>query len=161
MKSRVNLSLYSTVVTVVVTLLLFGICVAIFSRIVAFITVLSLTLILIITSLFFAPVSISANSKFITVKSIFRKRHINLEDIESIRLFQPSMGAYRLFGSGGYFGYWGLFREGDIGKYMAYYGKASDCFLVKLRNGDQYVLGCQQPEEMVNYIKERMPAGNN
>ena len=72
--------------------------------------------------------------------------------VENVDLFQPTMGTYRLFGSGGFMGYWGLFREGGIGRYAAYYGKASDCFLVKLRNGDKYVLGCTNPSGMVAYI---------
>ena len=50
-------------------------------------------------------------------------------------------------------GYWGLFREGDVGRYMAYYGKASDCFMIRMKNGDKYVLGCKNPGEMVEYIK--------
>ncbi len=50
-------------------------------------------------------------------------------------------------------GYWGMFKEGDIGHYTAYYGKASDCFLVRLDNGDKYVLGCKNPDEMIAYIK--------
>ena len=50
------------------------------------------------------------------------------------------MGARRLFGSGGFFGYWGIFKEGDVGRYAAYFGKASDCFLVRMKNGDKYVV---------------------
>lgn len=50
-------------------------------------------------------------------------------------------------------GYWGIFREGDIGRYMACYGKGSDCFIIHLDNGDKYLLGCRNPEEMAAYIR--------
>lgn len=76
-----------------------------------------------------------------------------MRDVESVEYFQPTMGAIRVFGSGGFMGYWGVFREGDIGRYYAFYGKASDCFLVRMRNGDKYVLGCEEPDKMIDYIK--------
>ncbi len=66
------------------------------------------------------------------------------------------MGTRRIAGSGGFMGYWGWFREGDIGKYFAYYGKASDCFLVTLRNGRRYMLGCNDAPEMVAAIQKEL-----
>lgn len=63
-------------------------------------------------------------------------------DIAEVKLCQPTMGAIRICGSGGFFGWYGWFREGDIGKYFAYYGKSSDCFLVTLKDGRKYMLGC-------------------
>lgn len=85
-----------------------------------------------------------------------RKQRLMMHNVESVELFQPTMGAIRIFGSGGYMGYWGIFRESDIGRYVAYYGKASDCFLVRMKNGDKYVLGCEHPRLMVNYISSQI-----
>ena len=34
--------------------------------------------------------------------------------------------------------------------------KASDCFLVRMKNGDKYVIGCADSSEMVNYIKRQI-----
>lgn len=64
------------------------------------------------------------------------------------------MAEKRICGSGGWFGYYGWFREPTIGKYFAYYGKASDCFLVRLKNGKNYVLGCEDKNEFVGYIRK-------
>ena len=75
-----------------------------------------------------------------------------MRNVESVELFMPTMGAIRIFASGGFMGYWGIFREGDIGRYYGFYGKASDCFLVRMKNGDKYVLGCENPKIMVDYI---------
>ena len=85
-----------------------------------------------------------------------RKQRLMMRNVESVELFQPTMGAIRIFGSGGYMGYWGIFRESDIGRYVAYYGKASDCFLVRMKNGDKYVLGCENPRPMVNDISSQI-----
>ena len=64
------------------------------------------------------------------------------------------MAKKRICGSGGWFGYYGWFSEPSIGKYFAYYGKASDCFLVTLKDGKKYVLGCESPDEMVEVINK-------
>lgn len=86
------------------------------------------------------------------MRSPLKVRRINLENIVSIEQFQPTLGAIRICGSGGFMGYWGIFKEGDIGRYYAFYGKSSDCFLIRMKNGDKYVLGCEKPEDTVNYI---------
>ncbi len=31
------------------------------------------------------------------------------------------------------------------------YGNEADCFIVRLNNGKQYVLGCDNPDSIVNY----------
>ncbi len=59
----------------------------------------------------------------------------------------------RIFGSDGWFGYWGWYRDKSLGKYFAYYGNETDCFSVRLNNGKQYVLGSDNPDAIVNYIK--------
>ena len=87
-----------------------------------FYTLALLLVLLIIPTLFFAPLSIRADKDYITVVSPLKRHRIAMNDVESVRLFQPTMGAIRIFASGGYFGYWGIFREGDIGKYTGYYG---------------------------------------
>ncbi|WP_300877569.1 PH domain-containing protein [uncultured Duncaniella sp.] len=68
------------------------------------------------------------------------------------------MAEKRICGSGGFMGYWGWFSERDLGKYFAYYGKASDCFLVTMKDGRKYMLGCQNPAEMVDAINARLTA---
>ncbi len=71
-------------------------------------------------------------------------------------LCPPTMAERRICGSGGFFGYWGWFKEPSIGKYFAYYGKASDCFLVELKDGKKYLIGCSNPSEVVSYINSRL-----
>ncbi len=38
---------------------------------------------------------------------------------------------------------------------MFFFGKASDCFLVKMKIGDKYVLGCDNPQKIVDYIESQ------
>lgn len=156
MESKVRLSIYSLILTIAVNLLFFIGCIATFQDKSKFYTLLVLVMLVIISALLYAPVAIKADREYICIKTIMMRHLIPIRDIEYIELFQPTMGSIRLFASGGYMGYWGVFREAVIGRYNAYYGKASDCFLVKTTNGTTYVLGCQNPQAMVSYIQSNL-----
>ncbi|MDE6498492.1 MAG: PH domain-containing protein [Muribaculaceae bacterium] len=121
-------------------------------------TLVAVLALMVLSVLFYAPLAVMADDEDITIVSAVRRHRIPLRAVASVKLFQPTMGAVRVCGSGGLMGYWGLFSENDIGRYFAYYGKASDCFLVVLKNGKKYVLGCEDPEEMVAYIESRLKA---
>ena len=157
MKSKVRLSTYAFVLTLIVNVVLVICCIATFNEKPAFWVILAIWFLFLVLGLLYGPTQIIANENHIIVKSSLRKQKVLVSNIDSVELFQPTMGAYRLYASGGFFGYWGVFREGDIGRYTAYYGKASDCFLIRMKNGDKYVLGCQNPKEMVKYIKSHLP----
>lgn len=124
----------------------------------AMLILLVMFLILLVCGLLYGASYIAADSTYVYIGSFLRRKKIRIENIESIELFQPTLGAIRLCASGGFFGYWGIFREGDIGRYWASYGKASDCFLIRMRNGVKYVLGCAQPHSMVDYIRRQLPS---
>lgn len=155
MKSRVYFSTTSSVLTILVIGLLVLGCFATYGSD-KFILLLIVTLILLGFAMFYAPLSISTNDKEVNINSAFKIHTIPMRRIKSCELFQPTMGALRVCGSGGFMGYWGIFREGDVGRYMAYYGKGSDCFIIHLDNGDKYVLGCKNPREMVDYINSQI-----
>ena len=157
MKSKVKLSSYSLILTLL-TLGLFIICIMLsFKHGERFgVGMLILLFILFLLACLYSPLSVSADEESVTVKSPLLRHRLPVSEIQSIDLYQPTMGARRLLGSGGFFGYWGFFSEKDLGKYIAYYGKASDCFLITMNNGRKYVLGCQNPGEMVNYIQSNL-----
>ncbi len=108
---------------------------------------------LLIAALFYMPVWLSIDKTAICIKTPLRIKRIPLDEVASMQLCPPTMAEMRLCGSGGFFGYWGWFREPSIGVYFAYYGKSSDCFLVRLKNGKQYMRGCQDPAEIVEYYE--------
>ena len=156
MESKVKLSAYAGFMTLIVTAVIIAGCVLTYGRGDAFIVFLVLLLLLIVFSLLYAPLKIKASTEYVKVRSALKSHKIPVRDIESVELFQPTMGSMRLCGSGGYMGYWGIFREGDVGRYTAYYGKASDCFIIRLKNGDKFVLGCENPSLMVSFISRHL-----
>ncbi|MDE6297715.1 MAG: PH domain-containing protein [Muribaculaceae bacterium] len=155
MVSKVKFSTYSLILSFILIALLVVIGICVESNI-KFYFIFSLLFVLVMFACMCAPLRIEADDKYITVGSLLKKHKIALDKVVSVELFPPTMGARRLCGSGGFMGYWGIFREGDIGMYQAYYGRSSDCFLIRLKNGDKYVLGCNNPGEMVEYIKNRI-----
>lgn len=107
---------------------------------------------LFIITLLYMPLTISADELYLHIKRPLRTKNIPLSEISSAILCSPTMGSIRICGSGGFFGWHGWFRESDLGKYFAYYGKASDSFLVTLKNDRKYMLSCEDPKEIVNFI---------
>lgn len=101
---------------------------------------------------FYAPISVTAGNRAVRIKRMIRSTALPYSEIKSVRLCPPTMGEKRLFGSGGILGYWGWFSERDLGRYFAYYGKASDCFLVTMSDGRKYMVGCEDAPQMVDYI---------
>ncbi|MDE7411159.1 MAG: PH domain-containing protein [Paramuribaculum sp.] len=156
MKSNVKFSKFSILLTTVITGVLFVGCVLTFDEKPTFYAIVFILAVLLLTSALYAPVSVSVSDESVVIKSLLKKHKIPLSKIKDIELFQPTMGAIRICASGGYFGYWGLFCEKDIGRYIAFYGKASDCFLIELHDGGKRVIGCKNPDVMCDYIKRRL-----
>lgn len=156
MKSKISFSRFATVLTAIILIVLCVGCIATVHEKGAFFILLAIYIALIVAGLFYGAAYIKADSENIILGSIFRSKKIPVRDILSAELFQPTMGAIRICASGGFMGYWGIFKEGDIGRYYAFYGKASDCFLVRMKNGDKYVLGCDNPSKIVGYIDSQL-----
>lgn len=157
MKNKVKFSVFVQVITAVVIIL----CIVgeislwnIHEKLIIFNLIMGAG---IIAGLYYCPVSVKANLSEIKLYRLLAKPKIfAYKDIQSVETCYPSAASIRLCGSGGLFGYWGYFSDIMIGTYFGYYGSRSYCFLVKLKNGKQYVLGCENPVAMVDYIKSNL-----
>ncbi len=105
--------------------------------------------------LMFAPMWIEVDDRELMVYSSCGFKCIPLSEVESVRRCNVPADSRRVCGSSGWFGYWGLFTSASTGDYRAAYGRRSQCFMVTLRNGKRYILGCKDVDEMVASIKER------
>lgn len=155
MKSKVRLSLFSLITTVAVTvILIISTIFLIWYQVDKGFIVVFLLLFMLISGWIYGPVELIADSENITVRSLIWRQRIPVSKIETVEVYKPWIGSIRLIGSGGYMGYWGIYRGADIGRYVAYYGDSSECFLVRMKNGDNYVLGCEKRDEMMKYINQ-------
>lgn len=158
MKQKVSPSSRSTMLTFVVSALLLSLIYYFYSRheTVIFCIMAGCTTVYALCSLLFMPMSVELDDRNLTVNMPLRYRRFPVSEIAAVKRYTPAMGEHRLLGSGGYCGYWGWFSNREIGKYFAYYGQSSDCFLILMRNGRRYMLGCKNPDEMVKAISGRI-----
>lgn len=121
-------------------------------------TLCSATAVIALAAFYYSPVAIEVNDEALVVKKRIGTKTIPLSSIESVAAFTPipMLRNQRVCGSGGLAGYWGWFKEPGVGLYFAYYGNNEDCFLLRLKNGRQYVLGCQDSEPVIAYLSEHI-----
>ncbi len=157
MKQRIKYSTYSILVTVAILLLFIIGVFALLGN------TEKLTLFCIImggvtiTGLYFCPKYIEANDSGIVLHRLMSSPKLHLYDnIQTVEPCYPSLGGLRLCACGGYFGYWGYFHDFVIGSYIGYYGSRNNCILVKMKDGKQYVLGCDDATSLVDYIKSQL-----
>lgn len=155
MVSRVRLSVYSAVLTAVMSLVILGVMVWSYGTAVFLVTAGIFAMIILFT-LLYCPLYIAVDDRNVIIGSPLRNHRVPLEKIENVEAFQPTMGSVRICGSAGFMGYWGIFKENDVGRYCGYYGKASECFLVRMKNGDKYLLGCKNPAGMIATISGKL-----
>ena len=156
MKRKVKFSGWAMGLTVMWIVLLIAMLGISIRRAEGYVVITALLLMWFVAGLVYMPLAVSVDGHFLAVHRPLWAKRISLADIESVELMPPTMGAQRLLGSAGVMGYWGRYEERDLGKYFAYYGRSSDCFLVRLRNGHQYMLGCENPADMVEAIKAKI-----
>ena len=155
MKQLVRLSSFSVTISAIMLIVLLGIIVFSHNHWTV-ILISSALLLMCISAIIYMPLSISVNEKEMSINRLLLVKRIPLSEIVEVKLVSPTMAEKRICGSGGWMGYWGWFSEKDLGKYFAYYGNSSNCFLLKLKNGRQYMLGCSNPASIVCYIQDRL-----
>ncbi len=81
-----------------------------------------LAVVLILVSYAYSPRGYVIGDRSILVQRLAGRPRIALDDVREVRRAAPddSSGAIRLFGSGGLFGYYGLFSSAKLGKFTAY-----------------------------------------
>ena len=122
------------------------------------IALVSVLAVWLVATLFYAPLWVEVTDTALIMRRSLKSTSLPIADIASVKLCPPTMAERRISGSGGFMGYWGWFSERDLGRYFAYYGKASDCFLVTLRNGRRYMLGCENPAAVVDMLNKKIAA---
>ncbi|MDE5814412.1 MAG: hypothetical protein K2H72_09005 [Muribaculaceae bacterium] len=157
MKNKVRFSAYSWIVTVAILILFAVMIVSLFRNHEKFLFISVLFGLVILSGLYYCPTSVEATQDGITLhRMLSRPKYFAYKDIVEVDTCYPSAGGLRLCGSGGFFGYWGYFSDIMIGTYFGYYGSRDSCFFIRFENGRQYVIGCRNQVEMVDYIRSQM-----
>lgn len=104
-------------------------------------------------SLAIMPLWLVVNDKSIVIQQLigykkFKKKDINIQPIDSSDL----KGSIRVFGSSGYGGYTGWFRNKVIGKYFMLILNKKELALVQTKSGKKYIIN--YPQELLQKASE-------
>ncbi len=157
MKQKVKFSLFARILTAVV-LVLFVVGIVYIrdnpGKLIFFCVLIG---IMTLSGIYFCPVSIEADGKGITLHRLMGfSARFAYRDMISAETCYPSAAGIRLCASGGFFGYWGYFNDIMLGTYVGCYGDRNHCFLIKFANKQPYVIGCENPTEMVEFINKHI-----
>lgn len=116
--------------------------------------------ILIVGSLVYAlavmPLWLKVDNESIRVQQLIGHKKFNKKDIEIYSIEKSDIGgSIRVFGSGGYGGYTGWFRNKKLGKYFMLVVNTKELALIKTKKGKQLVIN--YPESLRSELK---PLGN-
>lgn len=154
MKSKVKFSAYCTIITIFVIIALIVGIVAVGYTDGIFLGVIAVGIVGF--GLFYCPISIEVNADSLIIHRMIKDKCIPYNQIAVVDRCFPSAGGLRMCGSGGFMGYWGYFHDIIIGSYFGYYGDRSQCILVRLKSGRQYVVSCKEPDRLLEIFNERL-----
>lgn len=156
MKNKVRFSAYSKVITLIGTIVIVAAIVNLWNQPDHF-ALLIFFFALIVGSICCCPREVEATSSGVTLRTLVaRYKVFTYDSISEVDTCYPTWSGIRMCGCGGFFGFWGYFSHTAIGSYYGFYGSRDSCFLLKLKNGRQYVIGCEDPHAMVDYIRSQM-----
>lgn len=103
-----------------------------------------------------APMRLKMDEDALLIDCLGRTLKLPYAEIESVDPYLLRGTEFRLWGSGGFMGYTGLFYRKDIGRFHAYVGSWRQAFIVTTRQGKKYVLSCEEHDQMMLLLKERI-----
>ena len=115
-----------------------------------------LIFILVICGIYYCPKYIEATNSLLIIGKLISKKVLPLADIASVTPYQHTMNFGAPLGSSGFMGYWGHYRNQELGKFSVYGTSLDQLILVILKSGKQYVISCKNAEEMSNQINLRL-----
>ncbi len=101
----------------------------------------------------FSPQCLENDGKYVIIHKVVGRKRIKLSDITATSIYSRSTGSFRVFGSGGLFGYFGRFHNNNHGHYTAYVGDLSQAFYIKTKSGKTYLVSCKNREEFIKSIQ--------
>jgi len=110
-----------------------------------------------VITLLFAPTSYVITKDQIFIKKVCGSIKLNKADIIDIAppMSNDLKSSIRTFASGGLFGYFGKYKSPKLGNYNMYAGsmKANNLLVIRMRDGNKYVISPKRIDEFLLYAK--------
>jgi hypothetical protein len=101
----------------------------------------------------YAPLSMSLNQSELVLKKVIGKIRIPYHQIVTIEPFKFT-NDIRIFGSGGFCGYIGIFSNSEKGRYFSCIGKVKQSFFIVTKSGKKYAFSCENAPFVIETIKK-------
>lgn len=122
---------------------------------IVYLSLIILLLISIVSPVFTMPVSIYAlDDRLLLKKLLGSSKTIFYSDIIVAERFSPKSDI-RIFGSGGYWGFFGIFSNPRIGRYTAFVGDYKEAVLIQVAIAGgykSYVVSCRNYDEFIMLV---------
>lgn len=108
----------------------------------------------IVSGLFISPIFIRINNEKIQIKKPITSIEIPIAHIVSVKKINIGeiSNAIRTFGSGGFFGYVGYFKNDKYGKFLMYATERKNLVLIQTHD-KSYVVSCRNPDILIKNEK--------
>lgn len=100
-----------------------------------------------------APISVRLTTQYFELKKVVGSIRIEYAAISYIGRYTPTLSDMKMFGSGGLWGFVGVFRNSDIGSYNAFIGDMQQSFLIRTVEGRVYVFSVEDVDDLIASIK--------
>ena len=102
----------------------------------------------------YSPWKLILTNHELTIRCRAYSRNILIKDIASCTMNSEfnDYSTIRLFASGGFWGYYGLFWNSKYGKFKAFVGDRSSTFTLKIASGEIIVLGCENSKALTTEL---------
>lgn len=112
-------------------------------------------LFIIISFIIRVPLYIILNENGILLKRIVGKIIFPYNGIAFVERF-TSITNVKLYGSGGFMGYLGVYSNRDFGTYQSYVENPQDAFIIITKDKKKFVLSCPNPTLIIDTIKQKI-----
>lgn len=117
-----------------------------------------ITLLVLVACAFFFPIKLIVTKETIKIRRPVGTVKIEMRDILSCNIIEDEKQFFdhiiRTCGSGGIYGYWGYFHHEKQGKLRFFVTHRKQCFLIRLKDGEKYVISSAKREEIDRFISE-------
>lgn len=158
--SPVRLDMMSKVITMIIMTILLVLCLMPVWYPAATLLVSILSVAVLVLLLWDAPLRVGYYRDCLYIRKVAGHTRIPFADIEKAqRLSNPDL-SWRVFGSGGFMGYFGIFRNRALGKFKVYVGCPADSVLLTM-NSDTFryrhlLFSCDSPDDMLDGINAHL-----
>lgn len=111
---------------------------------------------MVVMGLYYCPKSVCVTGNQLLINRFFSPKKILLNDIASVELYSGSTRFLKVCGSGGMFGFYGWYKNQELGRFFIYATNLKELICITLMSGKKYMISCEDAQSMYKEINLRL-----